>query len=173
MKPPSIEPDLIEKCHCTCRAKLEISKEEAFNPIKQDVKVRNLLSSHSQMQFVIFEQTIHSYIAMLSSQNGKLRFVEYGDGYMWNYGAFPQVRSSLLPIILSHLLTTAVAADLHRVARARPGRTPRTSTPTLMPSATRTRSTSARSAAPSPRPVTSSRSRCSAPWLSSTRVRAR
>jgi inorganic pyrophosphatase len=42
------------------RAKLEISKEESFNPIKQDVK------------------------------NGKLRFVEYGDGYMWNYGAFPQ-----------------------------------------------------------------------------------
>merc|ERR1712093_908395 len=42
------------------RAKLEISKEEAFNPIKQDVK------------------------------NGKLRFVEYGEGYMWNYGAFPQ-----------------------------------------------------------------------------------
>jgi hypothetical protein len=32
---------------------------------------------------------------MLSSQNGKLRFVEYGDGYMWNYGAFPQVRDLL------------------------------------------------------------------------------
>lgn len=42
------------------RAKLEISKDESFNPIKQDVK------------------------------NGKLRFVDYGDGYMWNYGAFPQ-----------------------------------------------------------------------------------
>ncbi|KAL6079081.1 Inorganic pyrophosphatase [Balamuthia mandrillaris] len=42
------------------RAKMEISKEEAWNPIKQDVK------------------------------NGKLREVTYGDGYMWNYGAFPQ-----------------------------------------------------------------------------------
>jgi len=42
------------------RAKLEISKEESYNPIKQDVK------------------------------NGKLRFVDYGNGYMWNYGAFPQ-----------------------------------------------------------------------------------
>jgi len=42
------------------KAKLEISKDEEFNPIKQDVKA------------------------------GKLRFVEYGGGYMWNYGAFPQ-----------------------------------------------------------------------------------
>lgn len=42
------------------RAKLEISKSDAWNPIKQDVKA------------------------------GKLRFVNYGDGYMWNYGAFPQ-----------------------------------------------------------------------------------
>jgi len=42
------------------KAKLEISKEEEFNPIKQDVKA------------------------------GKLRTVEYGGGYMWNYGAFPQ-----------------------------------------------------------------------------------
>jgi inorganic pyrophosphatase len=42
------------------KAKLEINKSEAFNPIKQDVKA------------------------------GKLRYVEYGGGYMWNYGAFPQ-----------------------------------------------------------------------------------
>jgi len=42
------------------RRKLEITKSEDWNPIKQDVKA------------------------------GKLRTVEYGDGYMWNYGAFPQ-----------------------------------------------------------------------------------
>ena len=44
-------------------AKLEISKEEAFNPIKQDIK------------------------------KGKLRFVRNcfpHHGYIWNYGAFPQ-----------------------------------------------------------------------------------
>lgn len=47
-------------------AKMEISKEEPFNPIKQDVK------------------------------KGKLRFVRNcfpHHGYIWNYGAFPQVRS--------------------------------------------------------------------------------
>jgi inorganic pyrophosphatase len=50
------------------KAKLEISTGEPGNPIKQDVK------------------------------NGKLRFVDdvypYS-GYIWNYGAFPQVRHSL------------------------------------------------------------------------------
>ena len=52
-------------------AKLEISKEEPFNPIKQDIK------------------------------KGRLRFVRNcfpHHGYIWNYGAFPQVcRSSLGP----------------------------------------------------------------------------
>lgn len=45
-------------------AKQEISKEEAFNPVKQDTK------------------------------KGKLRFVRNcfpHHGYIWNYGAFPQV----------------------------------------------------------------------------------
>lgn len=45
-------------------AKMEISKEEPFNPIKQDIK------------------------------RGKLRFVRNcfpHHGYIWNYGAFPQV----------------------------------------------------------------------------------
>lgn len=44
---------------------LQISKEELLNPIKQDVK------------------------------KGKLRFVRNcfpHHGYLWNYGAFPQVR---------------------------------------------------------------------------------
>lgn len=44
-------------------AKMEISKEELFNPIKQDIK------------------------------RGKLRFVRNcfpHHGYIWNYGAFPQ-----------------------------------------------------------------------------------
>ena len=46
-------------------AKMEISKEEAFNPIKQDIK------------------------------KGRLRYVRNcfpHHGYIWNYGAFPQVR---------------------------------------------------------------------------------
>jgi inorganic pyrophosphatase len=46
-------------------AKMEISKEEQLNPIKQDTK------------------------------KGKLRFVRNcfpHKGYLWNYGAFPQVR---------------------------------------------------------------------------------
>ena len=46
-------------------AKMEISKEEPFNPIKQDVK------------------------------KGRLRYVRNcfpHHGYIWNYGAFPQVR---------------------------------------------------------------------------------
>ena len=45
-------------------AKMEISKEEPFNPIKQDVK------------------------------KGRLRYVRNcfpHHGYIWNYGAFPQV----------------------------------------------------------------------------------
>ena len=45
-------------------AKMEISKEEVFNPIKQDIK------------------------------KGRLRFVRNcfpHHGYIWNYGAFPQV----------------------------------------------------------------------------------
>jgi len=42
------------------KAKLEINKAESFNPLKQDIK------------------------------DGKLRYVEYKNGYMWNYGAFPQ-----------------------------------------------------------------------------------
>ena len=51
-------------------AKMEISKEEAFNPIKQDVK------------------------------KGRLRFVRNcfpHHGYIWNYGAFPQVRAPCPP----------------------------------------------------------------------------
>jgi len=52
-------------------AKLEISKEEAMNPIKQDVK------------------------------KGKIRFVKNlfpYHGYLWNYGAFPQTWESPLDI---------------------------------------------------------------------------
>jgi hypothetical protein len=53
-------------------AKMEISKEESFNPIKQDIK------------------------------KGKLRYVRNcfpHHGYIWNYGAFPQ--ASILPFALS------------------------------------------------------------------------
>ena len=51
-------------------AKMEISKEEPFNPIKQDVK------------------------------KGRLRYVRNcfpHHGYIWNYGAFPQVRAPPQP----------------------------------------------------------------------------
>ena len=51
-------------------AKMEISKEEPFNPIKQDVK------------------------------KGRLRYVRNcfpHHGYIWNYGAFPQVRPFRYP----------------------------------------------------------------------------
>jgi hypothetical protein len=50
-------------------AKMEISKEESFNPIKQDIK------------------------------KGRLRYVRNcfpHHGYIWNYGAFPQVSFILL-----------------------------------------------------------------------------
>lgn len=56
-------------------AKMEISKEEPFNPIKQDIK------------------------------KSKLRYVRNcfpHHGYIWNYGAFPQVRS-LTSLSSSHL----------------------------------------------------------------------
>lgn len=47
---------------------LQISKEETLNPIKQDIK------------------------------KGKLRYVRNcfpHKGYLWNYGAFPQVRAAI------------------------------------------------------------------------------
>ena len=49
---------------------MQISKEETLNPIKQDTK------------------------------KGKLRFVRNcfpHKGYLWNYGAFPQVSGMLIP----------------------------------------------------------------------------
>ncbi len=51
-------------------AKMEISKEESFNPIKQDIK------------------------------KGRLRYVRNcfpHHGYIWNYGAFPQVSPYFSP----------------------------------------------------------------------------
>ena len=53
-------------------AKMEISKEEPFNPIKQDIK------------------------------KGRLRYVRNcfpHHGYIWNYGAFPQVRRPNFSVI--------------------------------------------------------------------------
>ncbi|KAG5650742.1 hypothetical protein H0H81_011186 [Sphagnurus paluster] len=58
-------------------AKMEISKEEGFNPIKQDIK------------------------------KGRLRFVRNcfpHHGYIWNYGAFPQASHPLLLILQDFLL---------------------------------------------------------------------
>jgi hypothetical protein len=76
-------------------AKMEISKEEPFNPIKQDIK------------------------------KGRLRYVRNcfpHHGYVWNYGAFPQVCSYVPTRPLCHrttlapqrapLLTAYVFADL-------------------------------------------------------------
>jgi len=54
-------------------AKMEISTEEPFNPIKQDIK------------------------------KGRLRYVRNcfpHHGYIWNYGAFPQVRARFAAIVL-------------------------------------------------------------------------
>jgi inorganic pyrophosphatase len=58
----------------------QISKEELLNPIKQDVK------------------------------KGKLRFVRNcfpHKGYLWNYGAFPQVGAHNPPNLLLHCDLTA------------------------------------------------------------------
>lgn len=53
-------------------AKLEISKEDVLNPIKQDIKV----------------WPWSFRMAHPSLQNGKLRYIH--DAYPFNYGAFPQ-----------------------------------------------------------------------------------
>ena len=67
-------------------AKLEISKEEPFNPIKQDIK------------------------------KGRLRFVRNcfpHHGYIWNYGAFPQVRVVALWQQRSNLIYTDLGGSHH------------------------------------------------------------
>jgi predicted ATP-grasp superfamily ATP-dependent carboligase len=64
-------------------AKMEISKEESFNPIKQDIK------------------------------KGRLRYVRNcfpHHGYIWNYGAFPQVRASI-PLCL--IVTPSSPSPFH------------------------------------------------------------
>jgi inorganic pyrophosphatase len=70
-------------------AKLEISKEELLNPIKQDIK------------------------------KGKLRFVRNcfpHKGYLWNYGAFPQVKLNPTYAIIHSSMT----AFLRNVDMGRP-----------------------------------------------------
>ena len=65
-------------------AKMEISKEEPFNPIKQDVK------------------------------KGRLRYVRNcfpHHGYIWNYGAFPQVRTSRYPRSARAPISISIAAQ--------------------------------------------------------------
>ncbi|RBQ95069.1 hypothetical protein VDGD_20286 [Verticillium dahliae] len=99
-------------------AKQEISKDELLNPIKQDTK------------------------------KGKLRFVRNcfpHKGYLWNYGAFPQVCSP-------HRQSTP--PSIHELIRLhRPGRTPTSSTPRPRPRVTTTLLTSARSASLSATPA--------------------
>lgn len=66
-------------------AKMEISKEEPFNPIKQDIK------------------------------KGRLRYVRNcfpHHGYIWNYGAFPQVRAFLHPSKWSRPRSYLITCDL-------------------------------------------------------------
>ena len=68
-------------------AKMETSKEELFNPIKQDIK------------------------------KGKLRFVRNCfpyNGYIWNYGAFPQVPCTLRLIIVARISCTCILLDMGR-----------------------------------------------------------
>lgn len=64
---------------------MQISKEETLNPIKQDTK------------------------------KGKLRFVRNcfpHKGYLWNYGAFPQVRISSLDIVATRSRALTHIIDL-------------------------------------------------------------
>ena len=128
-------------------AKMEISKEEPFNPIKQDVK------------------------------KGRLRYVRNcfpHHGYIWNYGAFPQVRALRFrnPSFLTRFASPCFASDRDRsenipiCSRARssiaymrsfpprllvdrPGRTHSRRTLRRRPRATTTRSTCAKSASKS------------------------
>jgi len=114
-------------------AKMEISKEEAFNPIKQDIK------------------------------KGRLRYVRNcfpHHGYIWNYGAFPQVSlrftclfASDLPLPSASSLTCTPPAMSRN--HYRHGKTRLSSMPRPKPKATTTRWTCARSAS---RSVTSGKS---------------
>lgn len=117
-------------------AKLEISKEESFNPIKQDIR------------------------------KGRLRYVRNcfpHHGYIWNYGAFPQACFSK-PI--SCLSKSCSSIFRHRLGRTLPNLMPR-----LKPKVIMTHSTFVKSASRSVKLDRSSRSRFSASWLFSTRVR--
>lgn len=116
-------------------AKMEISKEESFNPIKQDIK------------------------------RGKLRYVRNcfpHHGYIWNYGAFPQV------CLWASLSLTIIVL---RSYRRRLGKILLNSTQRPRPKVTTTLSTSARSANRSAMLARSSRSRSSASWPSSMKAR--
>ena len=109
-------------------AKMEISKEESFNPIKQDIK------------------------------KGRLRYVRNcfpHHGYIWNYGAFPQVRGSYVltrplckntlrhhsPVLLAPQRGTLLCIYIFRL-----GRILLSSTPRPRPTATTIRWMSVRSA---------------------------
>lgn len=97
-------------------AKMEISKEEFFNPIKQDIK------------------------------KGRLRFVRNcfpHHGYIWNYGAFPQV------CLHCHRNSSLRSSPIS----ARPGRTQTLFMQRPKPRVTTTRSMSVKSASRSATPV--------------------
>ena len=122
-------------------AKMEICKEEAFNPIKQDVK------------------------------RGKLRFVRNcfpHHGYIWNYGAFPQVCHVPHSEKTSGIFAYKVQSNN---LFGRPGKIPLR--PTLRPrlKATMILWTFARSASRLAMLDKSSRSRSSASWHSSMRAK--
>lgn len=107
---------------------LQISKEELLNPIKQDTK------------------------------KGKLRFVRNcfpHKGYLWNYGAFPQV--SVGSCGETRTPCRPRAESLAKQPHYRRGRTPMSSTQRPRPRATMTRWTCARSASSSATPARSSR----------------
>ena len=115
-------------------AKMEISKEELFNPIKQDIK------------------------------KGKLRFVRNcfpHHGYIWNYGAFPQVSIFHCPSLYLFKQSN----------RRRLGKIPINPTPRQRPGEIMTHLMFVKLANMLVTSARSSRSKSSASWLFSTKER--
>ena len=125
-------------------AKMEISKEEPFNPIKQDIK------------------------------KGRLRYVRNcfpHHGYIWNYGAFPQVCDSVLLCFWLSFVALAPVLLTYSLPYTRLVKTPLRFTLRPRPRVTMTLLMSVKSVNRLATSARSSRSRSSASWLSSTRAR--
>ena len=125
-------------------AKMEISKEEPFNPIKQDIK------------------------------RGKLRYVRNcfpHHGYIWNYGAFPQVCDSVLLRFWLSFVALALVLLTDSLPYTRLGKTPLRCTLRPRPRVTMTLLMSVKSVNRLATSARSSRSRFLVSWLSLTKAR--